>query len=96
MPMDLIERDIPGIEKMSQNELKSVARKSNSVLADLGDEIQWKHSYIVEGGTFCIYNAPDEELIREHARITGFPCNTIREIHEVLDPVMGCGPVTNH
>lgn len=92
MPKFLIERHIPGIEKMSEDALKSVARKSNSVLADLGDEIQWIHSYIVEGRTFCIYIAPDEELIREHARITGFPCNSIREVHEILDPALGCAP----
>ncbi|NIP17126.1 MAG: DUF4242 domain-containing protein [Xanthomonadales bacterium] len=82
----LIERQIPGIECMSQEELKSVARKSNSVLADLGSEIQWLHSYVVNGKTYCVYRAPDEELILEHARMTGFPCNRIVEIQEIINP----------
>lgn len=91
MPQYLIERHIPGIERMSPEELKSVARKSNSVLADLGSEIQWLHSYVVNGKTYCVYNAPDEELIREHARMTGFPCNRIIQIQEVINPGTGQG-----
>ncbi len=86
MPQFLIERHIPGIECMSPEELRSVARKSNSVLADLGDEIQWLHSYVVDGKTYCVYRAPDEELIREHARMTGFPCNRITEIQKIINP----------
>jgi len=89
MPQYLIERHIPGVECMSADELKSVARKSNSVLADLGSEIQWLHSYVVTGGTFCIYNAPDEELILEHSRITGFPCNRIVQVCNVIGPETG-------
>ena len=86
MPQYLIERHIPGIECMSADELKSVARKSNSVLADLGEQIQWLHSYVVGGKTYCVYRAPDEELIREHARMTGFPCNHISEIQKIINP----------
>ena len=89
MPQYLIERHIPGIECMSADELKSVARKSNSVLADLGEEIQWLHSYVVGGKTYCVYQAPDEELILEHARITGFPCNNISEIQKIINPDTG-------
>jgi hypothetical protein len=89
MPKYLIERHIPGIERMSPEELKSVARKSNSVLADLGEEIQWLHSYVVGGKTYCVYRAPDEELILEHARMTGFPCNRITEIQEIINPDTG-------
>jgi hypothetical protein len=89
MPQYLIERHIPGIERMSAGELKSVARKSNSVLADLGAEIQWLHSYVVEGKTYCVYIAPDEELILEHARMTGFPCNTITRIERIINPDSG-------
>ena len=89
MPQYLIERRIPGIESMSQDELKSVARKSNSVLADLGEEIQWLHSYVVDGRSYCVYRAPDEELIREHARMTGIPCNTITKIETIIDPNTG-------
>jgi len=89
MPQYLIERHIPGIECMSADELKSVARKSNSVLADLGEQIQWLHSYVVGGKTYCVYRAPDEELIREHARMTGFPCNNISEIQKIINPDTG-------
>lgn len=86
MPQYLIERHIPGIEKMSDEELKSVARKSNRVLADLGSEIRWIHSYIVNGKTYCVYVAPDEELIKEHARMAGIPCNTIQQVTGMIDP----------
>jgi len=89
MPQYLIERQIPGVECMTPEELKSVARRSNSVLADLGDEIQWLHSYVVNGKTYCVYFASDEELIREHARLTGFPCNKIILIQEVINPDTG-------
>lgn len=89
MPQYLIERHIPGVEQMTPEELKSVARRSNSVLADLGDQIQWIHSYVVNGKTFCVYNAPDEELIREHARLTGFPCNNITKVRRVISPDTG-------
>jgi hypothetical protein len=74
---------------MTQDELKSVARRSNSVLADLGDDIQWIHSYVVDGKTYCVYKAPDEELILEHARMTGFPCNRITEIQNIINPETG-------
>jgi hypothetical protein len=86
MPQYLIERHIPGIEKMTGDELKSVARKSNRVLADLGSEIRWIHSYIVDGKTFCVYVAPDEELIKEHARMAGIPCNKIQLVTGMIDP----------
>ena len=89
MPQYLIERHIPGVHCMSAEELKSVARKSNSVLADLGEEIQWLHSYVVDGRTYCVYQAPDEELILEHARMTGFPCNHINEIQQIINPDTG-------
>ncbi len=89
MPQFLIERHIPGVERMSEEELRSVARRSNSVLADLGAEIQWLHSYVVVGKTYCVYNAPDEELILEHARITGFPCNNIQQVSRTISPMTG-------
>ncbi len=89
MPQFLIERQIPGIERMTASELQAVARKSNRVLADLGSEIRWLHSYIVDGKTFCVYTAPDEELIREHARLSGFPCNKILRVQGMIEPGMG-------
>ena len=57
--------------------------------ADLGDEIQWLHSYVVDGKSYCVYRAPDEELLREHARMAGIPCNTIAEIQVIIDPAIG-------
>lgn len=89
MPQFLIERQIPGIERMTPSELQAVARKSNRVLADLGSQIRWLHSYIVDGRTFCLYEAPDEDLIREHAQLSGFPCNKITRVVGMLDPAMG-------
>ncbi len=86
MPQYLIERRIPGIEKMTPDELRAIARKSNRVLADLGAEIRWIHSYIVDGKTYCVYEATDEELIREHARMTGFPANNILLVSRMIDP----------
>ena len=85
----IIERQLPGIERMSSEEHAAIARKSNSVLADLGDQIRWVHSYVVDGQTYCVYLAADEELIREHARISGFPCNRIIPVKGMLDPAMG-------
>jgi hypothetical protein len=89
MPQFLIERQIPGIERMSASELQAVARKSNRVLADLGSEIRWLHSYIVDGRTMCVYEATDEELIREHARLSGFPCNKITRVQGMMGPKTG-------
>jgi hypothetical protein len=85
----LIERHLPGIERMSDPELRAVARKSNQVLADLSSDIRWIHSYIVNGKTYCVYEASDEELIREHARLSGFPCNLITPVKGMLMPAMG-------
>lgn len=84
----LIERHIPGVGKMSKSELQTVARKSVSVLADLGVEIQWVHTYISGDKLFCIYLAADEDLIREHSRLTGIPFNSISEISNVIDPTV--------
>ncbi len=89
MPQFLIERHIPGVERMTPQELRAVARKSNRVLADLGSEIRWLHSYIVGGTIFCVYVAPDEEMIREHSRLTGVPCNKVLEVLGMIDPTTG-------
>lgn len=84
----LIERDIPGAGKMSMSDIRAVAKKSVSVLADLGVEIQWVESYISGDKIYCIYLAFDEELIREHSRLTGIPANSITEIASVIDPTV--------
>lgn len=89
MPQFLIERHIPGVERMTPQELRAVARKSNRVLADLGSEIRWLHSYVVDDKIYCVYMAPDEELIREHSRLAGVPCNKILEVMRMIDPSTG-------
>lgn len=84
----LIERQIPGVGNMSLADLRTVARKSVNVLAGLGVEIQWVESFISGDKIYCIYLATDEELIREHARLTGIPANTITEVFRAIDPTV--------
>jgi len=87
----LIERHIPGVENWGPDQLKAVARKSNSVLHGMGPEIQWLQSFVVPGRIYCLYLAEDETLIREHARLGGFPCNVITKIGGIMDPTTGAG-----
>lgn len=81
----IIEREIAGIGGLGEAELGAAARTSNGALARL-DGIQWQHSYVTADKTFCVYLAENEELIREHARISGFPANKITEIVTIIDP----------
>lgn len=87
MPKFVIERDLPGAGDLSQEQLRAVSQKSCGVLRDLGPEIQWIHSYVTQDKIYCIYIAPDEKLIREHASQGGFPANRISEIVTMIDPV---------
>ena len=82
----VIERDIPGASKMSAEQFRDAARQSNKVLQSLGPDIQWVHSYVAGDKIYCVYNAPSEELIREHARKSGFPANRITPVAAVIDP----------
>jgi hypothetical protein len=82
----LIERDIPGVGKLTAEELKGAAATSNAALAQLGPKVQWQQSFVAGDKTFCVYLAEDEAVIREHARISGFPANKITEIAGVIDP----------
>jgi len=82
----VIERDIPGASKMSAEQLRDAARQSNKVLKDLGPDIQWVQSFVAGDKIYCVYNAPSEELIREHARQSGFPANRITPVAAVIDP----------
>jgi len=82
----VIERDIPAVGKMSLAELQTVARRSVNVLAGMGVEIQWIESFVCGDKIYCVYLASDEELIREHGRLTGIPCNSILEVARVIDP----------
>jgi Protein of unknown function (DUF4242) len=86
MPKFLIEREIPGAGALTPAELQGVSEKSLSVLRVLGPEIQWVESYVTGDKIYCVYIAPNAELIREHARQGGFPANRISEITTTLDP----------
>ena len=82
----IIEREIPKIGSKEREELRAAARKSNEVLAQLAPNVQWIESYVAGDKTFCVYLARDEEVIREHARLSGFPANKITEIRKMIDP----------
>ena len=84
----LIERDIPGAGKMDMSAIRTVARKSVSVLADLGVQIQWVESFVSADKIYCIYLASDEDLIREHSRLSGIPFSSITEITRMIDPTV--------
>lgn len=86
MPKYLIRRDIPGAGEMSPQELQGASQKSCGVLHDLGTGIQWVQSYVTGDAIHCIYIAPTEELIREHAVQSGFPANDIMEVRAIIDP----------
>jgi hypothetical protein len=86
MPKFLIEREIPGAADMSRQQLQAVSEKSCSVLRNLGPEIQWLHSYVTGDKIYCVYIAPNEQMVREHARLGGFPANRISEIKSIIDP----------
>jgi len=86
LPKYLIERELPGAGNLSQQQLHAISQKSCSVLQNLGPQIEWVHSYVTGDRIYCIYNAPSEELIREHARQGGFPANRVSEIKTIIDP----------
>jgi hypothetical protein len=86
MPKYVIERNIPNAGKWTAGEKKNIAGKSCSVLRDLGPEIQWVQSFVTDEKLFCIYIAPNPEIIREHAKRGGFPADAIREVRSVIDP----------
>jgi cell division inhibitor SulA len=86
MPKFVIEREIPGAGKLTPAELQSVAQTSCDVLRNLGPQIQWIHSYVTDDKVYCVYLAPSEDLIREHAKQGGFPANRISEVKTIIDP----------
>ena len=86
MPKYVIERELPGAGQLSPQQLQAVSQTSCGVLRKLGPEIQWVHSYVTQDKIYCIYNAPNEQLIREHAKQGGFPANRISEVKSVIDP----------
>jgi hypothetical protein len=86
MPQFVIEREMPGVGGASASDLKAASQTSCSVLRDLGPEIQWVHSYVTDDKIYCIYRAPNSEIIREHAEKGGFPANSIKQVRTMIDP----------
>ncbi len=86
MPKYVIEREIPGAGNLSREELREISQTSCGVLQSMGPQIQWVESYVTGDKVYCVYIAPNEELIREHARQGGFPANRVSEIKAIIDP----------
>ena len=86
MPKFVIEREIPGAGKLSPQDLHAISQKSCGVLAAMGPQIQWVQSFVTDDKIYCVYVAPDEEAIREHARRGGFPANKVSRVWSVIDP----------
>lgn len=91
MPKYLIERELPGAGELSPEELQAISKKSREVLNRMGPEIQWVQSYVTGDKIYCVYTAPNEELIREHAKLGGFPVNRTAEVESMIDPTTAEG-----
>jgi hypothetical protein len=86
MPQYVIERPLPGAGRLSAAELKGISQKSVGVLREMGTDIQWVHSFVTDDSIICVYNSKDPELIREHAKRGGFPCETVSRVRTMIDP----------
>ena len=86
MPKFVIERDIPDAGKLSKDELKAISQKSCGVLANMGPQVQWLESHVTDDKIYCVYIAPDEASVREHARQGGFPANRVSQVRTTIDP----------
>jgi len=82
----VIERDMPGVQNLTPEDLKGASQKSCMVIRDLGPDIVWLHSYVTENKIFCVYQARDKEILKQHAEQAGFPANSIREVATVINP----------
>jgi hypothetical protein len=91
MPKYLIERELPGASALAADELQAISQKSCGVLSELGSDIQWHHSYVAGDKIYCVYIAPSEELVREHATRGGFPANLVSQVAAVIDPTTAEG-----
>ena len=89
MPKYVIERTLPGAGALSVEQLKRIGARSNAVIAELGAGIQWVQSYVAGDKIYCVYNAKDPDIVREHARRGGFPADSVSEVAAVIDPVTG-------
>ena len=86
MPKYVIERDIPKAGDLTQQQIQAISQKSCSVLRNLGSQIQWVHSYVTDDKIYCVYIAPNEEMVKEHAKQGGFPANCVSEVKRMIDP----------
>ncbi|HTC49385.1 MAG TPA: DUF4242 domain-containing protein [Candidatus Aquilonibacter sp.] len=86
MPKYVIEREIPGAGNLTQEQILGISQKSCSVLKNLGPQIQWVESYVTQDKIYCVYIAPNEEMVREHAKQGGFPANHVSEVKRMIDP----------
>ncbi|MBB6108591.1 Protein of unknown function [Mucilaginibacter lappiensis] len=86
MPKYVIEREIPGAGNLSDEQLKAISQTSCGVLSKMGSQIQWVNSYVTTDKIYCVYIAPNEDMVREHASLGGFPANSISEISRIIDP----------
>ena len=86
MPKYVIERELPGAGKLSKEELRAISQKSVGILKDMGPQIQWVQSYVVDDKIYCVYIAPTADLIKQHAVCGGFPANRISQIRTLIDP----------
>jgi hypothetical protein len=89
MPKYVIERELPGAGKLSADELRAISQKSNKVISDLGPEIRWLQSYVTDDKIYCVYVAPDEDILYEHARCGGFPADKVTKVSTTIDPSTG-------
>jgi hypothetical protein len=87
MPKYVIEREIPGAGKLSMQDLKAISQTSCSVLRSMGPQIQWVHSYVTDDKIYCVYVAPDEATVRQHATQGGFPANSVARVYTMIEPV---------
>lgn len=86
MPKYVIEREIPGAGNLNAEQLHAISQTSCGVLQNLGPSIQWVHSYVTDNKIYCVYNAPNEEMVREHAKQGGFPANSVARVRTIIDP----------
>lgn len=86
MPKYVIERELPGAGKLTNDQITAISQKSCGVLRNMGPQIQWLHSYVTDDKIYCVYIAPNEEAVRQHAQQGGFPANRISAVRRMIDP----------
>lgn len=89
MPKYVIERPLPGVGALGDDDMRGISEKSNAVLAEMGGDVHWLQSYVTDDKIFCVYIAPDEDRVREHARRGGFPADAVCHVSRIIDPSTG-------